>query len=194
MDWSNGDGLTGSFQAARVLVDEAVEPLPTHDHAAICDRLGLGRAEAQGAMWPGPVVMVEVLAQDLDQVALAQDDQPVQTLSSQGAQYPLAGGVGAGSAERGSGNPDASAEKTSSKPELYFESRSRINTVIGILSSSSSQATLRACCATQAESGFAVALQKTTWREPISRKTSTYKTPSRTLSTVRKSQARTAGA
>jgi len=47
----------------------AVEPLLTHDHAAIWDRLGLGRAEAQGAMWPGPVVMVEVLAQDLDQVA-----------------------------------------------------------------------------------------------------------------------------
>ncbi len=51
--------------------------------------------------------MVEVLAQDLDQVALAEDDQPVQTLSPQGAQYPLAGGIGAGSAERGSGDPDA---------------------------------------------------------------------------------------
>src|SRR5215468_9536307 len=86
------------------------------------------------------------------------------------------------------------AEKTASKSELYFESRSRISTVIGIFSSSSSQTRLRACCATQAESGCAVALQKTTRREPISRKTSTYKTPSRTLSTVRKSQARTARA
>src|SRR5215471_730752 len=89
----SGDGLVQQrrhvwlvFRRARILVDEAVEPPLTHDHAAIWDRLGLGRAEAQAAMWPGPVVMVEVLAQDLDQVALAQDDQPVQTLPSQGAQ------------------------------------------------------------------------------------------------------------
>ena len=32
---------------ARILADETVEPLPTHDLAAIRDRLGLGRAEAQ---------------------------------------------------------------------------------------------------------------------------------------------------
>jgi hypothetical protein len=94
MDWSNSDDLTGSVSGrARVLVDEAVEPLPTHEHAAFWDRLGLGRAEAQGAMWPGPVVVVEVLAQDLDQVALAEDDQPAQTLSPRRAQYPLAGGI-----------------------------------------------------------------------------------------------------
>ena len=38
------------------------------------------------------------------------------------------------------------AEKTVSKSELYFGSRSWIRTLIGIFSSSSSQATLRACC------------------------------------------------
>ena len=65
------------------------------------------------------------------------------------------------------------AEKTASKSELYFESRSWIRTLIGTFSSSSSQATLRACCATQAESGCAVALQKMTRRELISKKTST---------------------
>jgi len=59
------------------------------------------------------------------------------------------------------------AEKTASKSELYFESRSRISSVIGIFSSSSSQATLRACCATQAQSGFAVALQKSTRRSGL---------------------------
>jgi hypothetical protein len=47
-------------------------------------------------MRPGPVVVVEVLAKDLDQVALVQDDQPIQTLSPQGAQYPLVGGVARG--------------------------------------------------------------------------------------------------
>ena len=62
-----------------------MEPLRAHDHASVLDRWGLGRATAQGAMRSGPVVMVEVLAYDLDQVALAQDDQPVQTLSPQGA-------------------------------------------------------------------------------------------------------------
>lgn len=35
MDWSNGDRVTGSFQAARILVDENVEALRTHDQAAI---------------------------------------------------------------------------------------------------------------------------------------------------------------
>ena len=42
-------------------------------------------------MRAGPVVVVEVLAQDLEQVALAQDNQPIQTVSPQGAQHPLAG-------------------------------------------------------------------------------------------------------
>src|SRR5262249_48861503 len=42
-DWSNSDGLTGSFSGgARVFVDEAVELLLTHDHAAIWDRWGSG--------------------------------------------------------------------------------------------------------------------------------------------------------
>ncbi len=45
MDWSNSDGETGSPSGgAQVLVDEAVEPLPTHDRATFWDRLGLGRA------------------------------------------------------------------------------------------------------------------------------------------------------
>ncbi len=39
-----------------------------HARAGIRDQLGLRRAEAQGAMRPGPIVVVEVLAQDLDQV------------------------------------------------------------------------------------------------------------------------------
>ena len=53
-----------------------MESLPADDHTALRDGLGLGRTKAQGAMRAGPVVVVEVLAQGLDQVALAQDDQP----------------------------------------------------------------------------------------------------------------------
>jgi hypothetical protein len=37
MDWSNGDRVTGSFQAARILVDENVEALRTHDQGASLD-------------------------------------------------------------------------------------------------------------------------------------------------------------
>ena len=59
---------------ARVLVNETAETLPTHDLARLGDRLRIGRSEPQGAVRAGPVVVVEVLAQDLDQVALAQDD------------------------------------------------------------------------------------------------------------------------
>ena len=78
MPW--GDNWLASG-GARILVDEAVEALPAHDHAAIRVRLLLGRTNVQRAMRPGPVVMVEILTQDLDQVALTQDDQPIQTLS-----------------------------------------------------------------------------------------------------------------
>jgi hypothetical protein len=117
--------------------------------------------------------MVDVLVQDLDQVALAQDDQPVQTLSPQGAKYRLAGGVRAGARNGVRTILMPAPEKTASKSEPYFESRSWISTVVGISSSSSSQTAFRACCATQVESGWVVALQKSTRREPISRKTST---------------------
>jgi hypothetical protein len=101
----DGDPLASG--GARILVDETVEPLPAHDQAALRDGLRIGRAEAQTAVRSGPVVMVDVLVQDLDQVALAQDDQPVQTLSPQDAKYPLAGSVRAGGAEWRSDDPDA---------------------------------------------------------------------------------------
>jgi hypothetical protein len=121
-----------------------VEPLPARDRAGIRDQLGLGRAEAQGAMRPGPVVVVEVLAQDLDEVALAQDDQPIQTLSPSGAKHPLAGSVRARARNGVRAILTPAAKKTVSKSELYFESRSWIRTLIGIFSSSSSHATFRA--------------------------------------------------
>jgi hypothetical protein len=95
-------------------------------------------------MRPGPVVVVEVLAQDLDEVALAQDDQPIQTLSPSGAKHPLAGSVRARARNGVRAILTPAAKKTVSKSELYFESRSWIRTLIGIFSSSSSHATFRA--------------------------------------------------
>jgi hypothetical protein len=58
-------------------------------------------------MWPGPVVVVEALAQDLDQVALAQDDQSRHSRRREPSTRSQAA-LARGSAEPGSGDPDAS--------------------------------------------------------------------------------------
>src|SRR5712691_7626498 len=84
---------------ARIVVNEAVKPLPADDWTAIQHELRIGWAQGQRPVRAGPVVMLEVLVQDLDQMALAHDDQPVQALAADGAKQPLADCVGRGSAE-----------------------------------------------------------------------------------------------
>ena len=58
-----------------------MEPLPARDRAGIRDQLGLRRAEAQGTMRPGLDCSGRSTHTDLDQVALAQDDQPTHYLN-----------------------------------------------------------------------------------------------------------------
>src|SRR6266542_5876778 len=74
-DWSGRAG---------VLVDEAVEALAPDDRPSIRGRQRNRRPELQTPMRPGVVVVDEILAEDRQQVALIEDDQPVQRLSHPG--------------------------------------------------------------------------------------------------------------
>src|SRR5215207_2599273 len=88
-----------------------------------------------------------------------------------------------------------SITRTPSEPTIEsngpqnFASRSWIRK--RTFSSRSSIARLRACCVTQAQSGFAVTPARWTRREPCSIQNSTYSVRSQTVSTVKKSQAST---
>ncbi len=82
------------------------------------------------------------------------------------------------------------SERTiASKGPQNFASRSWIKNRTS--SSCSSIARFRACCVTQAQSGFAVIPARWTRREPCSIQNSTYSVRSQTVSTVKKSQAST---
>jgi hypothetical protein len=56
-------------------------------------RLG-GWELVKGAVRPGGVVVLQVLGQDLAQVALVEDEQPVEYLAAQGADHALADRIG----------------------------------------------------------------------------------------------------
>jgi len=51
------------------------------------------RQLAQGAMWPGCVVVGQVLGQQLAQVVLVDDEQPAGELAAQCSYHPFADGV-----------------------------------------------------------------------------------------------------
>jgi len=50
----------------------------------------IGWQLAEGPVRPGRVVVRQVLGQDLAQVVLAEDEQPVEDLAAQGSDHPLA--------------------------------------------------------------------------------------------------------
>ena len=112
--------------------------------------------QAQRPVRAGPFVMLEVLVQDLDQMALAHDYQPVQAIAADGAKQPLADCVGTGSAEWRWHDLEADGHEDGVKLGDVLGVSIVDQEPDGRFSSSSSQATLRACCGTQAESGCPV--------------------------------------
>jgi len=66
---------------------------------------------AKGAVWPGGVVVRQVFAQYLAQVALADDEQPVEEFAPQGPDDPFADGVRSGCLRRAGKNPDAGRQE-----------------------------------------------------------------------------------
>jgi hypothetical protein len=65
------------------------------------------RQLAQGAMWPGCAVVGQVLGQQLAQVVLADDEQPVEELAAQCPYHPFADGVRSGCLRRAEQDPGA---------------------------------------------------------------------------------------
>ncbi len=82
-----------------ILVDEAAEPVPTHDAPSSQERSRYGRAQPQAAMGTLHVVVGDVRPQDLFQVARAEDQEPVQTLPAHGAHPALGMSIRAGDAQ-----------------------------------------------------------------------------------------------
>jgi hypothetical protein len=71
---------------------------------------------AQGAVWPGGVVMRQVLAQYPAQVARADDQQPVEDFAPQGPDDPFADSVRFGCLRRAGQNPDAARQEDGVEP------------------------------------------------------------------------------
>jgi hypothetical protein len=87
---STGEGCQNCVHSCRgsvVLVDEAAEAIAAVDIAAghWLDLCGFGLSECEPAVWALAVVVLDVDAQDVFEVAAAEDQQPVETLAADGA-------------------------------------------------------------------------------------------------------------
>ena len=78
-----------------VLVDQTVEALPAHYWPVAAPNCWLGRPEGKSEMRSLVVVVIDVLTKHHSQVALAEDEQPIQSLVAEGLDHPLTVGVGA---------------------------------------------------------------------------------------------------
>jgi hypothetical protein len=100
------------LRSGQVLAGKAAEDLFSADPAP--GQVDLRRRGARfsgcelvkGAVWPGGVVVLQVLGQDLAQVALVEDEQPVEGLAAQGADHPLADRIRLGRLRRAEEDPD----------------------------------------------------------------------------------------
>ncbi len=79
-DWRSCGVVSGSRPS--VLVNQAAEPLvaddPSPGHHVL---IGNWNLEAQATMWPGAVVVIGKFRDDRAQVALTEDEDPVQRLA-----------------------------------------------------------------------------------------------------------------
>ncbi len=107
-------------------------------------------------MGPPPVVVLDVHGEHVLQLSAAEDEHPVQTLGPDRADPPLGEGVGPRCPDGEGITSVPSERKTSSKPEVYLESRALIRNRTGVSRSARSYETFLACWVTQAESGLAL--------------------------------------
>ena len=77
-------------------------------------------------MWPLAVVVVDVDAKDMLEVAAVENQQPVEALRADGADEAFGDRIRLRRSHRRLRNPDTFVRKTSSKGPLYLLSRSRI--------------------------------------------------------------------
>jgi hypothetical protein len=185
-----GDGV--------VLVEQTAELVATPDLAwwrrLGWRRFGERRTLVERAVRTVLVVVADVGAYGLLEVAAAEDQDPVEAFASQ-ASHPRSACAFARGARTGVRMTRMPSERnTSSKLGVNLLSRSRTRKHSGCSRSASVITRLRACWVTQRSCGFAVTPPRCTRRLASSMKKSTYSRRSQTVSTVRKSQATIADA
>src|ERR1019366_6041587 len=104
--------MLGWLCGGQVLAGEAAEDLFSADLVpgqVDLRRRGVrlrGWELVKGAVWPGGVVVLQVLGQDLAQVALVEDEQPAGDLAAQGADHALADRIRLWRLRRAEKDPD----------------------------------------------------------------------------------------
>ena len=124
-------------------------------------------------MWPMGVVVVEVLDEYGLEVAAAQDEKPIEALSTYGADEAFGDGVRRGARTGVLMIRMPSATKTASKEKVNLVSRSRIKNLAGDVRSVIPKQKFRACWVTQVQVGYAVTPARWTIRVSSSTKNRT---------------------
>jgi hypothetical protein len=119
--------------------------------------VGLRRGElAKSTVRPGGVVMPQVLGQHPAQMVLINDQEPVEELTTQGADDPFVDRVRPGRLRRAGQDPDSFAVNTASKEPVKWPARSLIRNLTEAARRPRSIRKVRAPWIVQAPSGFAV--------------------------------------
>jgi len=118
---------SGSGGRSFVVVDEAAEAVESLDWACAELRRRVWGSEAESAVGTLAVVVLEVLADEVGEVALVSDQDPVEALAADRADEPLGIGVRDRRSDWSQDRADPSLAKTVSKASVNFASRSRIN-------------------------------------------------------------------
>ena len=111
---------------------------------------------AEGTVWPGAVVVPQVLGQQLTQVMLIGDQQPVEELTAQGTDDSLQIAFALGACGGLARILMPSAWNTASKESVNWPARSLIRNLTEATRWPRSIRTLRAACVIHTPSGFAV--------------------------------------
>jgi hypothetical protein len=135
------------------------------------------------------VVMRDVGREDSVEVPAVDDQEPVETLAADGADPPFDERVRAGRPYRCADDPDAVGAEHLVDRRCELAVAVVIKNRIGSARSTNVSMMFRACWVAHSPVGFAVMPARYTCRVASSMKTSAYRRPNSTVSTVKKSQA-----
>jgi hypothetical protein len=136
-----------------------------------------------------PVVVLDVAAEDANELVAADDQQLVEALPTNRPDPAFGDGVRIGRLDRRAITSAPVERQTSSNALVNFVSRSRIRNFHAVPRSPTPASRLRACRATQRPVGWSVTPARCTRRLLSSMTNSTYTRRSKIVSTVKKSQA-----
>jgi hypothetical protein len=150
---------------------------------------GCGWSQAQRAVRSMRVVVVDIDVQDVFELFAACDQAPVEAVPADGADPALGECVRVRRPKRCADDLDGLAFEDFVEGAAELAVASWIRNRIGLGRSVSDHASRRACWVVQRPSGSALQPASCTRRVPSSMKKSTYRRPSQSVSTVKKSHA-----